>query len=92
MVSFYIFRYGHLLKEFQAGDVLYDKTTHQYFGKILRVAPKHQFGTRQLDAYQIELDPATKRAVNFEKMVWLPQDIVKSRCYAKDDSTSGAGD
>ena len=83
MISFYGFRFGYLLKEFQAGDVLYDKTTHQHFGKILKVAPNHTFGSKQVDAYQIELDPSTKRSVQDEKVVWLPQDIVKLRCYKK---------
>lgn len=85
MISFYGFRYGHLLKNFQAGDVLYDRTTHEQFGKILKVTPNYVFGTKQLDAYQIQLDPAAKRAVNFEPVVWLPQDIVKLRCYKKSD-------
>ena len=83
MISFYSFRFGHLLKTFQAGDVLYDKTTDQHFGKVLKVELNHPFGTRNADAYQIELDPATKRAVSFESVVWIPQDIVKARCYKK---------
>ena len=83
VISFYSFRFGHLLKNFQAGDVLYDKTTHEHFGKVLKVENNHPFGSKQLDAYQIELDPATKRAVEFEKVVWLPQGIVKARCYKK---------
>jgi hypothetical protein len=83
MVSFYSFRYGHLLKTFQAGDVLYDKATHEHFGKVLKVVPDHSFGSKQLAAYQVELSPATKRAVNFEPVVWLPQDVVKLRCYKK---------
>jgi hypothetical protein len=86
MISFYSFRFGYLLKGFQAGDVLYDKNTHQHFGKILKVAPNHTFGSKQADAYQIELDPSTKQAVHYEEVVWLPQDIVKSRCYTKGTS------
>jgi len=85
MITFYGFRFGHLLKNFQPGDVLYDKTTHKHFGKILKVAPNYAFGSKQVDAYQIQLDPGTKRAVNFEPVVWLPQDIVKLRCYKKSD-------
>ncbi len=84
MISFYSFRFGHLLKTFQAGDVLYDRTNDQHFGKVLKVEPNHPFGTSRMDAYQIELDPSTKRAFNFESVVWMPQDIVKARCYKKE--------
>jgi hypothetical protein len=92
MISFYSFRFGYLLKEFHPGDVLYDKTTHQHFGKILKVVPNHMFGSKQIDAYQIELDPSAKRAVHFEEVVWLPQDVVKSRCYKKEDNVSAVSD
>ncbi|MCI0602984.1 hypothetical protein L0156_08210 [bacterium] len=83
MISFYSFRFGYLLKTFQAGDVLYDKTTDKQFGKVLKVEQNYPFGSKYLDAYQVELDPAAKRAVDFQKVVWLPQDIVKARCYKK---------
>jgi DnaJ-class molecular chaperone len=84
MISFYTFRFGHLLTEFQAGDVLYEKSTHQHFGKVLKVELKHDFGSKQIDAYQMELDPAiVEQTIADEKIVWLPQNIVKARCYKK---------
>ena len=83
-ISFYAVRYGYLLREFQAGDILYDSLTQQQFGKVLKVEEKHDFGSRLAEAYQIELNPGLKRLNKSSTVVWLPQDTVKRRCYTKD--------
>jgi curved DNA-binding protein CbpA len=82
--SFYTYRYGYLLKTFQAGDVLYDTLTDQKFGKVLRVESNHSFGDKIQDAYQIELSPTLKRADSSKRIVWLPQNTVQIRCYKKE--------
>lgn len=83
-ISFYAVRFGYVLREFQAGDVLYDSLTQQQFGRVMRVEEKHNFGSHQADAYQIELNPGLDRLNKSITVVWLPQDSVKRRCYTND--------
>ena len=82
-MAFYWFRFGYKVKAFQAGDVIYDSISHKPFGKILRVESNHAFGSKQMDAYHIELNPALDTYGSAQKTVWLPQDNVKARCYKK---------
>ncbi len=82
-IVFYAIRYGYMLQEFQAGDVLYEKISHLQFGKIIRVEENHSFGSKSIDAYQVELNPAMRRYGAAASVLWLPQDSVKARCYKK---------
>jgi curved DNA-binding protein CbpA len=76
-------KYGYLLKDFQAGDVLYDNISDAQFGKILKVEEDHSFGAKRGPAYQIELNPKMKRHGSKQNVIWLPQNSVKARCYKK---------
>ena len=82
-IGFYSMRFGYILKDFQAGDVLYENLTNQRFGKILRVEHDYRFGDELIDAYQVELDPKIRTLRRSESIVWLPQESVKARCYKK---------
>jgi curved DNA-binding protein CbpA len=82
-IIFYSIRFGYLLREFQAGDILYDSLSKQQFGKILKVEENHNFGPKSVDAYQIELKARLNRMNPSTTVVWLPQDTVKQRCYTK---------
>jgi curved DNA-binding protein CbpA len=83
-VIFYSVRYGYLLREFHAGDILYDTLTNEKFGKVLKVEVNHDFGSKKADAYQIELNPGVKRFNKSAKIVWLTKDTVKRRCYKEE--------
>ena len=83
-IAFYSMRFGYKLKEFHAGDVLYEVSNDQKFGKILRVEQAHPFGSDRMDAYQVVLEPKVKRLGTSETIVWLPQESVKARCYKRE--------
>jgi curved DNA-binding protein CbpA len=84
MILFYSFRFGYKLKEFHAGDVIYDKATNSKYGKIVRVED-HSFGGINEKAYQIQLESSQFVLGAKNRTVWLPQDVVKGRCYKKSE-------
>jgi curved DNA-binding protein CbpA len=69
---FYSLRFGYLLKEFSEGDILYNKVTSERVGRIIKVQPNHDFGSKRADAYLIEIREGEQQ--------WIPQDIIKSYC------------
>gem|GEM_PF-6526947 len=78
---FYWFRFGYLMQDFQAGDVLFEKANKNRFGQILKVDPAHRFGDHIEKAYQIRLDSSQIVFTTEGRVLWIPQNSVKARCY-----------
>jgi curved DNA-binding protein CbpA len=81
MAMFYWSRYGYVLQEFHAGDVLFERTTKSKYGRILRVDSQHHFGNTVEKAYQIQMDTSQVVIGSSDRVVWVPQDTVKALCY-----------
>jgi hypothetical protein len=78
--GFYWARFGYKLKDFQAGDVLYDRVTNTRYGKIVRVE-KHTFAEGTGQGYLIELDKSQFVLGVNSRSVWIQQDVIKAKCY-----------
>jgi len=78
--AFYWFRFGYKLNDFQAGDVLYNRSQNKRYGKILRVED-HQFGSGTEKAFLIEMDKSQPILGSNERTVWVQQDVIKACCY-----------
>ena len=79
-LGFYWFRFGYMLQTFQPGDALLDRTSHKRYGRVLRVESEHWFGNDKIAAYQVQLDASQFIIGSNERVVWIPQDVVKARC------------
>lgn len=66
--TFLFFRFGYLLKSFEAGDKVYTKTG-QYYGKVVRMEKAHVFAAdSKKDAYLLDTTYGP---------VWFPADQMK---------------
>lgn len=81
LIAFYWFRFGYMLQEFQAGDILFDKASKGRYGRIIKVESNHRFGDATEDGYQIQLDASQIIIGTSERLVWFPQDAIKAQCY-----------
>lgn len=73
-LCFYLYRYSYIFANFEKGDVLINRQTGQYVGKVLGEQPGHNFGGVKKDAYM--LDTPTGK-------VYVPMEQVKRTCKTK---------
>lgn len=78
--GFYWLRFGYKLKDFQAGDVLFERSKNIRYGKILRVED-HSFGSTTERAYLIEIDKSRPLVGINNRTMWVQQDVIKACCY-----------
>jgi len=74
-VIFYWYRFGHLLKDFDVGDVVYMAEGKRKLGRIVEVERNHRFQTFTAGAFLVKKDSG--------ETVWLTKKDMQIHCYRK---------
>jgi len=70
--GYYYFRFGYLLQDIQAGDVIYDIANGREYGKVVMVEDPHDFNGIPQDGYKVQLRMQ-------DRTVWIPGNVLKAR-------------